>query len=492
MILLLEALCSRVPCGHRFARTRDSPAWPAGIWSCHACNNPGLETAGHILLCPATDGVRRDAVRALLTELVPTQIVGCESPEEDVLSASWVNDIRVTFSLTRQVDTTPGVRDHRFREWCSRDRRDRQGCESGWAGSWAGQFMLITPTSMRAPAALRKATSDVTTHRPTRVVLVLPSEMVTHWALASAQWVGNTGGAIIALVQNNLAEVVSPCRGRIRELSQSLGILDETWNVDGRAWPTPPLSAWSLSQGHSTRGGNLSGWRRYLDVGRTGGVRPAMAAFLKPQARRAMASLNQLSDYTRRLGVIPAGYGMVVQDVLRKATGEDPPLKAVSAALSRLRSAAWDSACMTFRAAHASRIWLYNNDPDDRVLQVEEDVYAQRMFEHRRERASGRARKGARPTGARHSINLRNSRQRRLEAPRGQAVASSHTTASRPPPVRRSQRVRRPRPPDGFFWNFNDDYVEALDEISARGSAQAVAQAADRRGRARRPLMALI
>ena len=169
-ILLLEALCARVPCGHRFARYRDGPAWPQGIWSCHACNSLGLETAEHVLECPANDIFRADAVERLVNSTLPTtpdifQAVPLKPP-----LLPWVQHVRQAFALAGQVDTTPETRDYGFSEWGSWDPRDTAdgSLGSGWDGPWHGQFMLCTPTSARTQQALQKAADAVRSHWPTR------------------------------------------------------------------------------------------------------------------------------------------------------------------------------------------------------------------------------------------------------------------------------------------------------------------------------------
>jgi hypothetical protein len=160
---------------------------------------------------------------------------------------------------------------------------------------------------------------------------------------------------------------------------------------------------------------------------------------------------------------------------LRKATGERPSLKSISAALESVRVSTWEAACASFRAAHAARTWVYDNDPEDKVHLTEDDRRAQRVFEWKRDRARG-VKRGKR------SVRRRKERKVTETTPRKAQV-----------PSRRSSRVRVPRKTDSaYHWNFGDEYVEALDEVSAPTSGAVHARNAERRIRARRLLAALV
>ena len=214
----------------------------------------------------------------------------------------------------------------------------------------------------------------------------------------------------------------------------------------------------------------------YLDFGRLGGIWSSSP--LGRHARDALAGANANSDYTRRLGLVPNSYGATIAGAIEKATGRKPTLKTVANALDALRASLWDSASASFRAAHDARTWVYENDPADRLLEVEEDRYAIFLFERERNKRRGIRR-------PRKRINTRVKHQ--LKASKGKRGKR----ASRQP-TRRSVRTRMRKKDAAFYWNFGDEYVQALDEVSAMTSGRIHALYAFRKGRAKRGLMCLV
>ena len=460
VLLLLEALCSRLPCGHRFSRTRDGPMWPIGAWDCPACEAPGLETPSHILSCPSTDCLRSAALHKILRAVVPgdreATLGGRALPSPEASADPlWVHRLTDTFGVKRE-------------------RSDVQGTGAG--GGWQARFLLVVPVRGRASAVLRKAHRAAKAHRPTRVVVVLHvAAPPRHWAIQHAEWVARGPRLMVLLFQNEIAEAVLPCRNRLAELCSSLG-LDARVNVQGRAWPTVPDSAWSLRRAWKRDGAGTEScpsWHSFFDIGRATGV-PSRMAYLSKDARGAARGLNDTSVYARRLGVVCGQYSNVLRDVMSRpeVTGKPASFAAVDAALLVLRTAMWDSARAAFRAARQARVWMYENDPCNQILQGEEDRVAQRLFELRRNRA-----RGIYPRRQRVS---KGAFRRRSNQPRCAPV------------VRRSSRQRRRPMSTDFHYNWGSDYVMALDEIDAPTNSGMHPEIADRMKRARRHLSALV
>ena len=286
--------------------------------------------------------------------------------------------LRRACSLRRQVDTTAAARDRRFAEWCSWDHGAcREGAMgTGW-DSWEGRFLLSTPTDARAPSALRKAAEAIAAHRATRIVVVIPdaSPINAHWAIARAYWVGRTNGILIVLLQNGLAEAVAPCRTFLSNMAAENHVAS-VWGLDGCAWPALSQCAWSLRRNWPPVL-QRTGPGAYFDFGRLGGIWSSSP--VGRHARGALAAANAKSDYTRRLGLVSDSYGATLAAAMQKASGVKPTLKAVATALDSLRASAWCSASASFRAAHGARTWMYDNDPANRLLAVEEDRYAHPM-----------------------------------------------------------------------------------------------------------------
>jgi hypothetical protein len=306
--------------------------------------------------------------------------------------------------------------------------------------------MLSTPTVERTPHAIMRAVDAIHVHRPTRVVIAIPTLIdMAALELEHAQWLGRTRGVVIALFQNELAEAVSPCRHRMEELSKLLTLDWQEWRVNVRPWPRLSRAALSLQRRPQTEVRVYPEWRRYFDAGSdiNGHTMP-----FGRHARAALHKVGKLSTYTRRLGVVPESYGCVLADAMYKATGNKPSLKAVSAALESVRTSMWDAACASFRAAHAARVWVYDNDPEDRLNMAEDDRRAQKIFERRRDKARG-IQRGRRLRGGRKNGTATASTPRRAEVPR-----------------RRSLRGRVQKKDDSAYcWNYSDDYVQALDEV---------------------------
>jgi hypothetical protein len=499
-LLLLEALCSRVPCGHRFGRTRDGPTWPNGIWSCHACNAQGTETTDHILLCPATDGLRRTAVEALLHDTLPGHTVRARSAPSTSPRELWVRDLRLTLALTRQVDTTPATRDRLFTEWCPRgpcDARTGAPCARR-DSSWSGQFMLATPPVEQAARALQRALAATAAHRPTRVVVAFPKARASQsHTIIGAHWIGHTHEMMFALFQNGLAEAVSPCREKLRDLASRQCVVKQEWDVNECAWPGLSLKAWSLDRARRSPHRPILGWAQYFDAGDLSGVGSDFMLSLFSGAE--LRYVCQLSKYTRRLGVLPDNYGSVLSEAIEKATGQRPSLRRVSSALDSLRASLWNSASAAFRTARAARAWVYDNDPKDTVDNAESDCLAQRLFERKRD-APRIANGPKQPLPEIHYRYRRRKVQSQIDSDKAQsstrAVATSQEqnapkqTETR---VRRSTRGRIPKRLSGvYWWNLADTYVQALDEMNAPTSGRIHARNAERKRRARRALRALI
>ena len=171
---------------------------------------------------------------------------------------------------------------------------------------------------------------------------------------------------------------------------------------------------------------------------------------------------------------------------MEKANGERPSLKVVSSAMQSLRAAMWGSACAAFRAAHAARVWVYGSDPEEAVLSTEDDRLAQWLFERgRRKMPSVKKRK--------HATTPAPARQQRRWKPTSRKRARTNGPASPSPPARRSSRGRVPRKAsDAFFWNFKDEYVQALDELTAPTSGRIHTRNARRKRAAKRGIFALV
>ena len=153
---------------------------------------------------------------------------------------------------------------------------------------WAGQFMLTCPAQKRARKAMWKAVEAVCAHRPTRVVIQLGSLGIpgSHAALQQAEWVGEIGGELVMLFQNELAEAVSPCRSRLRAITRQG---EQRWNVRGRAWPSrrlPPGASAAITA--HQRSPSPDGEHSSIDA--SGGL--ALAPFLGRHARRAVSALG--------------------------------------------------------------------------------------------------------------------------------------------------------------------------------------------------------
>ena len=180
-LLLLEALCQRVPCGHRLSRTREGPNWPQELWECPSCGADGQETTEHILLCEATEEVRRSAVEIAIreaglprdnTELHenPTRFAQQSSTSTEHgpvrhnspavrLPPHWTTLMWRELSLNTQIGTSAANRDPHFAHWHSWDTEDHlNGAEgTGWSSPWRGKFVLVTPQREHIESALRRA-----------------------------------------------------------------------------------------------------------------------------------------------------------------------------------------------------------------------------------------------------------------------------------------------------------------------------------------------
>ncbi len=158
-LVLLEALCSRAPCGHSFSRTRPDPPWPKDGWGCFSCGHGSLETIQHVLMCSATDGVRRDVIASAIRSAVGIEIAGQQGQENGQAAGRPLTSvIQKACNLARQLDTTAASRDPLFVEWCSWDSADQAAGANGYGwGKWEGQFVLAMPEQQHEAGALRKA-----------------------------------------------------------------------------------------------------------------------------------------------------------------------------------------------------------------------------------------------------------------------------------------------------------------------------------------------
>ena len=215
-LLLLEALCSRVPCGHRHARSRDHAAWPDEVWECVQCDEAGVETAEHILRCPATELVRRQQVLDAIRESVPA-VRGVELVSGVRTGAScdgsWAAALRTALGLTWQVGTSSETRDVGFMKWSSWCPQDlRVGASgTGWELPWRGRFMLVHTPKRYARAAARRAVRATKSARPTRIVVICAGDMAPD-DLEGAEWTASGHGETVAMFQNGMAETATPSR----------------------------------------------------------------------------------------------------------------------------------------------------------------------------------------------------------------------------------------------------------------------------------------
>lgn len=255
-----------------------------------------------------------------------------------------------------------------------------------------GNFISVDAADEHmARRALRKAEQAAEAYRPTRVVLILPrlTSVTSHRVTSScAHWVGLTASLCIVLIQNELAEAVSPCFSRVRELQHSLrmDVRDCRWNWRGLRWPELEAGAWCLNRASRVPGRPLEGWRRVFDIGQDEipeDVPPTPSG--TPHARRhravkAIRAANLVPAYARRLGVIPSVYADALGYAIEVATGERPSLKTVTKALTQLRESSWDMAAAAFRHARAARSWVYTSDPSRAINNTEEDRRAQWLY----------------------------------------------------------------------------------------------------------------
>jgi hypothetical protein len=351
---------------------------------------------------------------------------------------SWTSELRDAFTLTNHKDAVRAWRDTRARPvW----------------GVWHGEFMLATPRKAHARETLRGARHAIGRIRPTRIVVVLPSGLasVTDHALAGAQWAGLVHGRRVVLFQNDTAEAVSPCRKKVLVIADELQSWSQSgWRADSYAWPEVPLQAWCLDRDTHVHARVLCGWQKYLEVGRVGGVWQAHGETLHRDALRGLLRLNDCSEYTRRLGVIPTDYSFTLTVALARVTGSRPSFAQVDDAMSKLRAEQWDSALAAFRAAHQARVWIYTSDPENELQHAEESRKALWLFQKAR---ADRRRK---------------------------SVGSAQGEAPKPL-ARRSRRGRVPKKVSReFYWNWSDQYVQALDEITAPTSGVIHTRIADR------------
>ena len=452
-LLLMEALCSRVPCGHRFQLFRNGPSWPDEIWSCQACGASGPETATHILSCPSTDFIRSAATSEMISALLPgpgSRYVPEHIRTQERCTTPHVSAIRKALSLTRQLDTTAATREVDFLQWCSWDPKDwAQGADgSGWNLDWDGQFILITPEGQHWRGAARKARKAIAKLlRPTRIAILLSAADVGNsQALKGAHWIAEGEGKILALFQNALAEAVSPCLEKLPALSSRLGNWKGTRGTTDRKWPPLTDAAWCLDRGRRSVNRPIRSWGKYVDVGT--GVLPQVRTFPR-LVKRAIKHTNDCSEYSRRLGVLDPSYGNVLDAVVTKATGSRPSLKETENSLTALRASLWDAAVSSFKAAHQARKWVYSNDPNGGLARAENDRRAQWLFELQQ-----KARK--------------------------ESSKSSGKKTKKPTRRRSTRTLSRSHFQSDFWWNPQDQYVLALDEVNAPTSGNIHTRISDR------------
>ena len=456
-LLLMEALCSRVPCGHRFSLFRNGPSWPDEIWSCQACGAPGLETTTHILSCPATDFIRSTATSEMISALLPgpeSKFVLEHTGTHQRRTTPHLSAIRTALSLTRQLDTTAATREDGFLQWCSWDPEDwaRGADGSGWNLDWDGQFILITPEGQHWRGAARKARKAIAKLlRPTRIAILLPAAEISNpQALKGAQWIAEGEGKILALFQNALAEAVSPCLEDLPALSFRLGNWKGTRGTIDRKWPPLADAAWCLDRGRRSVSKPIRSWGKYVDVGT--GLLPQVHTFPR-LARRAIKHTNNCTEYGRRLGVLDPSYANVLDAVVTRATGSRPSLKVTEDSLTALRTSLWDAAMSSFKAARQARKWVYSNDPNGGLARAEADRKAQWLFELQR-----KAEKEPSKVSGKKPKKLRTSGTQRRST---RAVSRSHFQSD-------------------FWWNPQDQYVLDLDEVNAPTSGNIHTRISDR------------
>jgi hypothetical protein len=173
------------------------------------------------------------------------------------------------------------------------------------------------------------------------------------------------------------------------------------------------------------------------------------------RVREAFESHFGIGAYARSLGVIAPEYSTVISYTIQKVLGYRPNLDAVEQAMGTLRARVWDGARASFEAA---RVWSYTAGPDNGILQqTEADRTAQMLFE--RSRRKGSRKRSGRAAGL--DSGGRNTSKKKKKN------KSSTTASGQSGGLRRSARSRKRKSDPVFFWNFQDTYVLALDEISA-------------------------
>ena len=270
----------------------------------------------------------------------------------------------------------------------------------------------------------------VASPRPTRILLVLPPgercDLQCHLAVANSSVSG-------FLFQNAAADALDPLVGVAPLLRRDWRL---RWGHFPDPCPPPPLEAITLRRRLSSRPSTgLRGWLRacLLDDGAPPlACAPALAA-------EALADLQGVSGYTKRLGVIPDSFVHIFSHVMSIAAPHSPPsLQFLGSLLRSLRQDLWDAALLCIRSAHSARSWLLRNVVAGTVVAAEEALLAQRRYERRR----------APPPRKRVRLNS--------PAPSG---------------VRVSTRLRaRPKLP-GFSVAWMGEYVEAPEErpLALRG-----------------------
>jgi len=197
-MMLFEALCLNVRCGHRLALKQRNPLIPDDVWECSMCGAKGKETTEHIQFCQATDALRASSIRQIEMELVPkrprgqatraqaphiqavmanaragavasTIVANCEhflqtqsmtDAVQKVVAAAeahanydgpdraLVTKLRITLSLTGLLGGTAISKDVGFAEWSSWYACDQAlGADgTGWALPWRGRFLCVIVT----------------------------------------------------------------------------------------------------------------------------------------------------------------------------------------------------------------------------------------------------------------------------------------------------------------------------------------------------------
>ena len=415
ILLLLEGLCSRAPCGNRHSRERNGPAWPEGIWGCPSCDEPGPERTRHIVQCSGTSAIWLAALQKIQTAVlkkppVPMATVeagpGGSSGDEEPHLSTLLKDVRHVYSVRKDIVADSSV--------CSDTET-----------SWGGTFLLVRASPSGLRQAVRNATVSIEVYRPTRIVIVaplMPGWLKQRHACECVAW-GDT--TMVMIFQNELAEAVAQSRQSGPALWLKHGLRCKRQSRHRQPWPKPPLSAWNLVRTNRPDPATLrsGGWLNSISD------HPIPPSQCTDDVRLAWGELQAIPIAGRRLGLIPASYRVVLKQAIKETGGPPPTLKELDGMMNDIRGILWNSAFQAFKAAHRARVWVYEADPDNNIAKLEGDRLAQRLFERDKQMRTRPPQSEPGPTPTRHS----------------------HRRRSRPKYV-------------GYVVNWEDQYVQALDE----------------------------